>query len=370
MGGAGVRLAIPTVHFFWVFLDMKLSEFSFDLPAALIKKYPEENRDDGRLMVGHRSNGKIEHLYFRDLPRFFDAGDTLVLNNTRVCPVKLQGIKEKTNAEIEVFLLRELDRENKLWDVLVDPARKIRIGNKLYFGDGDFLVAEVVENTTSRGRVLRFLFDGPYPEFKLRLFSLGVTPLPLSVGREPDEHEAERYQAVYATEEGAVAAPTAGLHLSRNLLKKMVIKGVNLSFITLHAGLGNFRRIEVEDLSKHKADAEQMIIPEATALAINTSLDMGKRVCAVGTTVVRTLESSVTSNARVSPANTWTNRFIFPPYTVQIPNALISNFHLPCSSFMMTVAAFSGYDLMMKMYKQAIEEKYGFGTYGDAMLVL
>ncbi len=349
---------------------MKLSEFTFDLPSKLIKKYPEENRDDGRLMVGHRGSGRIEHMHFRDLPRYFETGDTLVLNNTRVCPVKLQGIKEKTNAEIEVFLLRELSAENKLWDVLVDPARKIRIGNKLYFGDGDFLVAEVVENTTSRGRVLRFLFDGPYAEFKQRLFSLGTTPLPNTVGREPDEFESERYQTVYATEEGAVAAPTAGLHMSRNILKKMVIKGVNLSFITLHAGLGNFRRIEVEDLSKHKADAEQIIIPEEAARAINASLDQGKRVCAVGTTVVRTLESAVTSDGRVASVDTWTNRFIFPPYTIQIPNCLISNFHLPGSSFMMTVAAFSGYDLMMRMYKIAVEEGYGFGTYGDAMLVL
>lgn len=349
---------------------MKLSQFSFNLPEELIRKYPEMNREKARLMVINRETGRIEHLEFKDIINFFDEGDTLVLNNTRVFPARLRGVKEKTNADIDVFLLRELKPEAYLWDVLVDPARKIRIGNKLFFGDGDVLVAEVVENTTSRGRVLRFLYDGDHAEFKERLFALGETPLPRNVGRPAEPKDAEYYQTVYASEEGAVAAPTAGLHMSKNLLKRMEIKGVNLSYITLHAGLGNFRKIEVEDLSKHKADAEQIEIPPETAAAINKSLDQGCKVCAVGTTVVRTLESSITSDKRVSPISTWTNRFLFPPYEVQIPNALISNFHLPCAPAMMTVSSFSGYELMMKAYQVAIKEKYGFGTYGDAMLVI
>ncbi len=349
---------------------MKLSQFDFDLSHKLIAQYPSEHRDECRLMVGHRKTGRIEHKLFKDIISYFGEGDTLVLNNTKVFPARLSGIKEKTNANIEVFLLRELDPETRLWDVLVDPARKIRIGNKLYFGQGDILVAEVVDNTTSRGRTLRFLFDGTNEEFKRKLYELGTTPLPHSVGRPAEPIDAERYQTIYAEVEGAVAAPTAGLHLSRELMKRFEIRGVNTAYVTLHVGLGNFRNIEVEDLSKHKADAEQIEISEEAETLINTALDGGKQVCAVGTTVIRTLESSVTTDQRVKNFSGWTNKFIFPPYQVQIPTAIISNFHLPCSSLLMTVASFSGYDFMREMYEQAIAEKYQFGTYGDAMLVI
>lgn len=349
---------------------MKLSNFAFDLPPELIPKYPPENRDQSRLMVGNRETGKIQHLHFSDLIRFFDNGDTLVLNNTRVFPAKLRGVKDKTNAAIEVFLLRELNPETMLWDVLVEPARKIRIGNKLFFGEGETLVAEVVENTTSRGRVLRFLYEGDYDEFKKILFGLGSTPLPPFLGRETEDEDAERYQTVYAQQEGAVAAPTAGLHLSKNLLKRMQIKGLNLAYITLHPGIGNFRRIEVENLGKHKPESEQIQITPETADIINKTLDNGKRLCAVGTTVIKTLESAVTTDRRVSPVDTWSNRFIYPPYEVQIPNAVVSNFHFPKTPFIMAVSCFAGYELTMKMYETAIKEAYGFGTFGDAMLVI
>ncbi|PIE83847.1 MAG: tRNA preQ1(34) S-adenosylmethionine ribosyltransferase-isomerase QueA [Bacteroidia bacterium] len=349
---------------------MKLSQFDFPLPSKLIAQYPSELRDEARLLVGHRKNGKIEHKRFKDLIGYFGTGDTIVLNNTKVFPARLHGIKEKTNATIEVFLLRELDPTTRLWDVLVDPARKIRIGNKLFFGEGDILVAEVVDNTTSRGRTLRFLFDGTAEEFKERLYKLGTTPLPASVGRKVEAIDDERYQTIYAQVEGAVAAPSAGLHISRELLKRCEIKGINQAYVTLHAGLGNFRRIEVEDLSKHKADAEQIEIPESAERLINASLDEEKQVLAVGTTVIRTLESSVTTDQRVKAFSGWTNKFIFPPYRVQIPTAIVSNFHLPSSSLLMTVASFTGYDFMREMYDVAIKEEYTFGTYGDAMLVL
>lgn len=348
---------------------MKLSQFNYDLPKELIAKYPADDRDKARMMVVNRKSGKIEHKLVGDLINYFSADDVVVLNNTKVIPARLSGTKEKTNANIEVFLLRELNAEEKLWDVLVDPARKIRIGNKLYFGEGE-LVAEVVDNTTSRGRTLRFLFDGSHDEFKEWLYKLGRTPLPRHVGRGPEEIDVERYQTVFATEEGAVAAPTAGLHISKQMLKRFEIKGVQTAFITLHVGLGNFQRIEVEDLSKHKADAEQIIIPPETESMVNTALDAGKRVCAVGTTVVRAMESSVTSDAHVRACDKWTNMFIFPPYEVQIPNAMLTNFHLPKSSMMMTVASFSGAKVLKAAYEVAVKERYGFGTYGDAMLII
>lgn len=348
---------------------MKLSQFDYVLPKELIAKYPSEDRDKARMMVVNRKNGKIEHKTVGDLISYFAAGDVVVLNNTKVIPARLSGTKEKTNANVEVFLLRELNPDEKLWDVLVDPARKIRIGNKLYFGDGE-LVAEVVDNTTSRGRTLRFLFDGSHDEFKEWLYRLGKIPLPRQLGRPAEAIDAERYQTVYASVEGAVAAPTAGLHLSKQMLKRFEIKGVKTAFITLHVGLGNFQRIEVEDLSKHKADAEQIRIPEETEQLVNTALDAGKRVCAVGTTVVRTVESSVTSDAHLRACDKWTNMFIFPPYEVQVPNTMLTNFQLPKSSLMMTVAAFSGLKLLKTAYEVAIKEGYGFGTYGDVMLIL
>jgi S-adenosylmethionine:tRNA ribosyltransferase-isomerase len=349
---------------------MKLSQFDFTLPEKLIAQYPSTYRDESRLMVGNRKTGKIEHKTFKDIVSFFSEGDTIVLNNTKVFRARLYGIKEKNNAEIEVFLLRELDTERHMWDVLVDPARKIRIGNKLYFGEGDSLVAEVVDNTTSRGRIITFLFDGTQEEFAKRLHDLGQVPLPRFIKREVEDLDEERYQTIYAQHVGAVAAPTAGLHMSRELLKRLEIKGVNISYITLHAGLGNFQKIEVEDLSKHKAASEQFDIPLDTEKMINESLDAGKNVCAVGTTVIRTLESSVTTDARVKATSGWTNKFIFPPYQIQVPKSIISNFHFPRSSLMITVGTFAGYDLMMHMYETAVKEEYRFGTYGDAMLVL
>ena len=349
---------------------MKLSQFSFNLPEKLIAQYPPKFRDEARLMVGNRKTGKIEHKTFKDIISYFAEGDTIVLNNTKVFRAVLHGIKEKNNADIEVFLLRELDPERHMWDVLVDPARKIRIGNKLYFGEGESLVAEVVDNTTSRGRIITFLFDGTKEEFAKRLHDLGEVPLPRFLNRPIDEEDELRYQTIYAQHVGAVAAPTAGLHISRELLKRFEIKGVNVSFVTLHAGLGNFQRIEVEDLSKHKAASEQFEIPEETERLVNTSLDAGKNVCAVGTTVIRALESSVTTDARVKAISSWTNKFIFPPYQVQVPKSVVSNFHFPCSSLMITVATFAGYDLLMTMYETAVREEYRFGTFGDAMLVL
>ncbi len=349
---------------------MKLSQFDFMLPEKLIAKYPPAYRDEARLMVGHRKTGKIEHKTFKDLITYFSDGDTLVLNNTKVFRARLYGIKEKNNAEIEVFLLRELDSERHMWDVLVDPARKIRIGNKLYFGEGESLVAEVVDNTTSRGRIITFLFDGTKEEFARRLHDLGEVPLPRFIRRDVESLDEERYQTIYAEHVGAVAAPTAGLHMSRELLKRLEIKGVNIAFVTLHAGLGNFQKIEVEDLSKHKAASEQFEIPEETEQLINTSLDAGKNVCAVGTTVIRSLESSVTTDARVKAAAGWTNKFMFPPYQVQVPKSIISNFHFPKSSLMIMVSTFVGYDLLMEMYNTAVKEEYNFGTYGDAMFVI
>jgi S-adenosylmethionine:tRNA ribosyltransferase-isomerase len=349
---------------------MKLSKFKYKLPEELIALHPEENRDESRLMVVHRDTKKIENRVFKDLIDYFDNKDVMVFNNTKVFPARLYGNKEKTGAEIEVFLLRELNPELRLWDVLVDPARKIRIGNKLYFGEDDLLVAEVIDNTTSRGRTLRFLYDGPYEDFKKTLYSLGQTPLPKFIKRDVTPEDQERYQTIFAKHEGAVAAPTAGMHFSKELMKRLEIKGVDFAEITLHVGLGNFRTVDVEDLTKHKMDSEQIFITEQAANIINNGKDEKRKVCAVGTTVMRTLESSVSTYGHVKPFEGWTNKFIFPPYEFSVANSMITNFHLPLSTLMMMVAAFGGYDLVMEAYKRAIKDKYRFGTYGDAMLIL
>jgi len=349
---------------------MKLSSFGFKLPEELLAEYPAEHRDESRLMVLNRKEKTIEHKLFKDVIDYFDEGDVLALNNTKVFPARMFGNKEKTGARIEVFLLRELNAENRLWDVLVDPARKIRIGNKLFFGDDDSLVAEVIDNTTSRGRTLRFLFDGSYEEFRKKLLELGETPLPKSIKRAVEESDADRYQTIYAKHEGAVAAPTAGLHFSKHLLKRLEIKGVDFAELSLHVGLGTFNDVEVEDLSKHKTDSEEMIIPEATAKMINNAKIEKRRICAVGTTTMRALESSVSSNGTLNPYSGWTNKFIFPEHDFSIANSMITNFHMPKSTLMMMAAAFAGYDFLMEAYKVAIKEKYRFHTYGDAMLII
>ena len=350
---------------------MKLSQFGYHLPEELIALHPAENRDESRLMVFHRKTGEIEHKIFKDVKDYFDNKDVMIFNDTKVFPARLYGNKEKTGARIEVFLLRELNKEQRLWDVLVDPARKIRIGNKLYFGENDELVAEVIDNTTSRGRTLRFLIDGEYDQFKKTLYSLGQTPLPTHyVKREVLDEDAERYQTIFAKKEGAVAAPTAGMHFSRELLKRLEIIGVEFGYVTLHVGLGNFRNVDVEDLTKHKMDSEEIQITEQVANLINKAKEDKRKVCAVGTTVLRTIESSVTTTGFVKPFEGWTNKFIFPPYDIMVPNALISNFHMPKSTLMMTVAAFAGYNNLLKAYEVAVKEKYRFGTYGDAMLII
>jgi S-adenosylmethionine:tRNA ribosyltransferase-isomerase len=321
-------------------------------------------------MVLNRKKQTIEHRLFKDLIDYFDEGDLMVLNNTKVFPARMYGEKEKTGARIEVFLLRELNAESRLWDVLVDPARKIRIGNKLFFGEDESLVAEVIDNTTSRGRTLRFLYDGSYEEFRKKLEELGETPLPKYIKREVEPEDEERYQTIYAKHEGAVAAPTAGLHFSKHLMKRLEIKGVDFAEVTLHVGLGTFSPVEVEDLSKHKMDSEQTIITPKTADIVNEAIDRKKRVCAVGTTVMRAMESSVSSDRHLNPYSGWTNKFIFPPYDFSIANCMITNFHTPKSTLMMMVAAFAGYDFLMEAYKEAVKEKYKFYSYGDAMLII
>ncbi len=349
---------------------MKLSKLKFKLPEELIAMHPAYHRDESRLMVLNRETQKIEHRIFKEIIDYFDDGDVMIFNDTKVFPARLFGNKEKTGAEIEVFLLRELNREQRLWDVLVDPARKIRIGNKLYFGENDLLVAEVIDNTTSRGRTLRFLYDGPYEDFKATLFGLGETPLPKFIKRPVEEDDKDRYQTIFARNEGAVAAPTAGLHFSRELMKRLEIIGVDFSYITLHVGLGNFRSVDVEDLTKHKMDSEQIWISEDACEAVRKAKERSKNVCAVGTTVMRTLESSVSTNGLLKPYEGWTNKFIFPPYDFSVANRMVSNFHLPLSTLLMMVAAFAGYDFLMEAYHTAIKEKYRFGTYGDAMLII
>ncbi|MBL0736684.1 tRNA preQ1(34) S-adenosylmethionine ribosyltransferase-isomerase QueA [Flavobacterium sp. GN10] len=349
---------------------MKLSHFNFNLPKELLAEFPAENRDESRLMVIDRKKNTIEHKMFKDVINYFDDGDVLILNNTKVFPARLYGNKEKTGARIEVFLLRELNSEQRLWDVLVDPARKIRIGNKLYFGDDDSLVAEVIDNTTSRGRTLRFLYDGSYEEFRNKLTELGETPIPKYINREVTAEDAERYQTIYAKEEGAVAAPTAGLHFSKHLLKKLEIKGVNFAEVTLHVGLGTFNPVEVEDLSKHKMDSEELIITQEACDIVNEGKAKKKRICAVGTTSMRAIESSVSSANTLNPYEGWTNKFIFPPHDFSIANCMITNFHTPKSTLLMMISAFCGHDLMKKAYDEAIKEGYKFYSYGDAMLIL
>ena len=350
---------------------MKLSKFRYKLPPELIAQHPSANRDECRLMVVDRKTGTIEHKVFKDVIDYFDEKDVFVFNDTKVFPARLYGNKEKTGAEIEVFLLRELNRDLRIWDVLVDPARKIRIGNKLYFGPDDSMVAEVIDNTTSRGRTLRFLYDGPHDEFKKALYALGETPLPHSIINRPVEPEdAERFQSIFAKKEGAVTAPTASLHFSRELMKRLEIKGIDFAYITLHAGLGNFRDIDVEDLTKHKMDSEQMLVDEAAVKTVNRAKDTGRNVCAVGTTVMRAIESAVSTDGHLKEFEGWTNKFIFPPYEFTVANSMISNFHMPLSTLLMIVAAFGGYEQVMDAYHVALKEGYRFGTYGDAMLIL
>lgn len=348
---------------------MKLSQFKFDLPQELLAEYPSETRDESRLMVVHRDTGEIEHKLFKDIIDYFDEGDVFVVNNTKVFPARLFGNKEKTGAQIEVFLLRELNREMRLWDVLVDPARKIRVGNKLYFGESD-LVAEVIDNTTSRGRTIRFLYEGTDEEFYAAIDEMGETPLPKYIQREVEPEDKERYQTVYATEVGAVAAPTAGMHFTPQLLKKLEIKGIDVTPITLHVGLGTFRAVDVEDLTKHKMDSESFYIGDETAEMVNNALDKKKRVVSIGTTSMRSIESSVSAGSRLKPKEKWTDKFIFPPYDFKIANALVTNFHTPESTLLMMTSAFGGYDLIMKAYEEAVKEKYKFFSYGDAMLII
>lgn len=348
----------------------KLSHFNFDLPEELLSEYPSENRDEARLMVLNREKQTIEHKQFKDLVDYFEEDDVMVLNNTKVFPARLFGNKEKTGARIEVFLLRELNEDQRLWDVLVDPARKIRIGNKLYFGEDESLVAEVIDNTTSRGRTLRFLYDGSYEEFRTKLSELGQTPLPKYIKRDVEPEDEERYQTIYAKEEGAVAAPTAGLHFSKHLLKRLEIKGIDFSEITLHVGLGTFNPVEVEDLSKHKMDSEELKIESKAVETVNNAKKTKRRVCAVGTTVMRALESSVSSERTLNEYEGWTNKFIFPPYEFSIANCMITNFHTPKSTLLMMVSAFAGHDFILRAYEEAIKEGYQFYSYGDAMLIL
>ncbi len=349
---------------------MKLSQFNYPLTADHIAKYPAKYRDESKLLVLNRKDGSIEHKTFKNILEYCTENDTFVFNNTKVFPARLKGNKEKTGAEIEVFLLRELNSEQKLWDVLVDPARKIRIGNKLYFGENDNLVAEVIDNTTSRGRTLRFLFDGSHEEFKATLFKLGEMPVPKWIRSKAESIDSERYQTIFAQHEGAVAAPAAGLHFSRELLKRMEIMGINTTNITLHMGLGHFRTVDVEDLSKHKMDSEQVIITEDAANCINGTKERGNKIFAVGITTLRAIETSVTTQKLLKPFNGWTNKFIFPPYAFSVPDALISNFQLPQSTMLMSVAAFGGFEYVMNAYNVALKEGYKFGTYGDAMLII
>ncbi len=351
---------------------MKLSQFNYNLPAKLVATHPTPDRDDCKLMVVDRKKQKIEHKVFKDILKYFDEGDVLIMNNTRVFPARLSGEKEKTGAMITVFLLRELNRESLLWDVYVDPARKIRIGNKLYFGQNDELVAEVIDNTTSRGRTLRFLYDGSYDNFKALIYRLGQTPIPDHIlqARNVEPEDEERYQTVFASEEGAVMAPTAGLHFSRALLKRMEIKGIDTAFLTLHCGLGNVREIDVEDLTKHRVDSEKLIISEEASQIVNKGIDNHRKICAVGTSVLKGMETSVSFGGRLKPYDGWTNKFIFPPYDFNIANCMISNFHAPLSSLFMSVCAFGGYELIMKAYEEAIKKEYRFLTFGDAMLII
>ena len=349
---------------------MKLSQFKFKLPEEKIALHPAKYRDESRLMVVNKATGRIAHKVFKDILEYFDDKHVFIFNDTKVFPARLYGNKEKTGARIEVFLLRELNEELRLWDVLVDPARKIRIGNKLYFGDDDSMVAEVIDNTTSRGRTLRFLYDGPHDEFKKALYALGEAPLPSFIRRPVEEEDAERFQTIFAKNEGAVTAPTAGLHFSRELMKRMEIKGIDFAYVTMHAGLGNFREIDVEDLTKHKMDSEQMFVDSTACSIVNKAKDENRRVCAVGTTVMRAIETAVGTDGHLKEFEGWTNKFILPHYDFSVANSMITNFHMPLSTLLMLVAAYGGYDLVMEAYNTALKEDYRFGTYGDAMLIL
>ena len=351
---------------------MKLSQFKFKLPEEQIAQYPAHNRDESRLMVLHKKSETIEHRqYFKDIIDYFDDKDAFIFNDTKVFTARLYGNKEKTGARIEVFLLRELNEELRLWDVLVDPARKIRIGNKLYFGEDDSMVAEVIDNTTSRGRTLRFLYDGPHDEFKAALYALGEAPLPKHiVKRSAEPEDMERFQCIFAKNEGAVTAPSAGLHFSRELMKRLEIKGVDFAFVTMHCGLGNFRDIDVEDLTKHKMDSEEMFVEADACRVVNTAKDSGHHVCAVGTTVQRVIETAVGTDGHLKEFTGWTNKFIFPPYDFSVADCMVANFYLPYSTMLMLTAAYGGYDFVMKAYKEALKEGYRFGTYGDAMLIM
>jgi S-adenosylmethionine:tRNA ribosyltransferase-isomerase len=349
---------------------MKLSKFKFTLPNELIALHPTQNRDESRMMVVHRKTGEIEHRIFKDILGYFGDGDVFIFNNTKVFPARLYGNKEKTGARIEVFLLRELNPDSRYWDVLVDPARKIRIGNKLYFGEDDSMVAEVIDNTTSRGRTLRFLYDGNHEEFKTALYGLGETPLPRYIERDVEPEDEERYQNIFATEEGAVVAPAAGLHFSRELMKRLEIKDCRFTFLTVHSGLGNYREIDVEDLTKHKMDSEQMNINANVVGIVNEGKDANRNICAVGTSVMRAVETAVSTDGHLKEFEGWTNKFIFPPYEFSVASSMITNFHLPLSTLLMMTASFGGYELIMNAYKKAVEEKYRFGAYGDAMLII
>ncbi|CDE59737.1 s-adenosylmethionine:tRNA ribosyltransferase-isomerase 2 [Parabacteroides sp. CAG:409] len=349
---------------------MKLSKFKFNLPTEQIALYPSKNRDESRLMVVNRKTGKIEHRIFKEILDYFGPKDVFIFNNTRVFPARLYGNKEKTGARIEVFLLRELNEELRLWDVLVDPARKIRIGNKLYFGEDDSMVAEVIDNTTSRGRTLRFLYDGNHDDFKKVLYSLGETPLPKYIDRPVESDDEERYQNIFATEEGAVVAPAAGMHFSRELMKRLEIKDCRFAFLTLHSGLGNFREIDVEDLTKHKMDSEQMFVNADVVSTVNAAKDSNNQICAVGTSVMRAIETAVSTDGHLKEFEGWTNKFIFPPYDFSVATSMVTNFHMPLSTLLMMTASFGGYELIMDAYDVALKEGYKFGAYGDAMLIL
>ena len=349
---------------------MKLSKFKFNLPTELLATHPAAHRDESRLMVVHKDSGKIEHRIFKEILDYFGKGDVFIFNNTKVFPARLYGNKEKTGARIEVFLLRELNEELRLWDVLVDPARKIRIGNKLYFGEDDSMVAEVIDNTTSRGRTLRFLFDGNHDDFKKALYALGETPLPKYINRPAEPEDEERYQNIFATEAGAVVAPAAGLHFSRGLRRRLEVKDCHFAFLTLHSGLGNYREIDVEDLTKHKMDSEQMFINGDVTRIVNKGKDEGHQICAVGTSVMRAIETAVSTDGHLKEFEGWTNKFIFPPYEFGVASSMVTNFHLPLSTLLMMTASFGGYDLIMEAYDVAVKEKYHFGAYGDAMLII
>lgn len=349
---------------------MKLSQFKFNLPEERIAQNPATHRDESKLMVLHRESGTIEHKLFKDILEYYDEDDLFVFNDTEVFPAKLSGNKEKTNATIEVFLLRELNEENLLWDVLVEPARKIRVGNKLYFGDDDSMVAEVIDNTTSRGRTVRFLFDGDHNEFKKQLYALGDTPIPGYISRETSKDDAKRYQTIFAKNEGAVVAPATGLHFSRELLKRMEIIGINTASLTLHCSLGLFRRIDVDDLTKFKMDSEQICVTTELTNTFNKSQDESRKICAVGTSTLRGLETAATTEGHIKPYDGWTNKFIFPPYNFGTATSFVANFQTPGSTMMMTQAAFGGYDAIIDCYEQAIKKGYNFGCYGDALLIL